>query len=360
MLSTEAVASTLYEALAHFRQQLHSQHQEHESSRPRNGKNRATEADEEVEAQRRLQLEAVENCLSAVPQMASVFSKPPSEKILAPAAQASSCDGPEVVPITLAEEEPYINPFTGLMVYPESKYRPGPSGTQPLSKNPTPHPQPANRERENIWIEELEPRSEPARPFPGTAPNLPQAISLQSPPETSGHDVLFYGYEAPPNYSEISLALEPVEPSRVKEQTNPSTTNSKSWGQILGLRGGKVKKSTAQKIQGKAPGVVELDAGKPPLPQKIPDSAVQPSTADLKPKRATLSVRQNRKAQPRSLIDQSVADPRTVEVFKAFSPIKSVRPSFRTPHSSKTSRFHLLLLSSPRSHRFHLLLHRQT
>jgi hypothetical protein len=144
------VKATLYEALARHREDIHLQQTLRESSLPRKGKNPATENDHDDEQQRRHHLEALELCLSAVPEMVSIVNNgqlspksptPPPPPPAQPAQPASLSSFHAQSPVfdpspgffADDDDEPYVNPFTGQMVYPKTKYSAGPSGTQSYS-----------------------------------------------------------------------------------------------------------------------------------------------------------------------------------------------------------------------------------
>jgi hypothetical protein len=138
------IQEALYEALSRHRQDLHIDQTAHEGSLPRNGKNPATERDHELELQRTRQLEVIERCLSAVPEMAPVVNKGRRPLMSSPASPLPPPKIREQVPerpstilekttptfFAADDDEPYENPFTGLMVYPVTRNSAGPSGTQ--------------------------------------------------------------------------------------------------------------------------------------------------------------------------------------------------------------------------------------
>jgi hypothetical protein len=279
MVSSSDTAITLYQALSHLREQLQIQNSELESTLPRKGKNRATDHDAELETQRRLTLDNIEHCLSTVPQMAEAAgdnkkSTPPATLVWNDAKAAYFA-----LSSTASDEEPYLNPFTDEFVYPEStsKFRPGPSGTQKnddakVGANPPArhHPQPAL-----MVPASSNPLAEAPRGFAldnrsaiwnggGAGPYPWFPVPHQPPSETSGHDIIMQGYEAPaPTISFVTATGAPVTPNhdrKAKQRADPTTATS--WGRFLGLRGGSVKRSDVEEIQGLAPGpaVAELDA----------------------------------------------------------------------------------------------------
>ena len=138
------IQEALYEALSRRRQDLHVEQKVQENNLPRNGKNPATESDHALELQRIRQLEVLERCLSAVPEMAPVVNKggrplmsspaspPPPPKAKEQVPERPSTILEKTTPTYLAadDDEPYVNPFTGLMVYPVTRNSAGPSGTQ--------------------------------------------------------------------------------------------------------------------------------------------------------------------------------------------------------------------------------------
>jgi len=174
MVSSDDAAATLYEALAHWRHSLESQQSQLESTLPRKGKNPATSTDEELERQRRIHLETVEQCLGVIPEMAAVITKQPAVMTAAdfgyspapPTPPAPEMDRWELEPEDYKrllgdfqgqdDDEPFLNPFTGQMVFPtSSKYTAGPSGTQSPPKSPSPRlfgsgKAPAGREKVRV------------------------------------------------------------------------------------------------------------------------------------------------------------------------------------------------------------------
>jgi hypothetical protein len=282
MVSSSDTAITLYQALSHLREQVKTQNSELESALPRKGKNRATDRDAELETQRRLTLENIEHCLSTVPQMAEAAG---DNKKSTPQATLVWNDAKAAyfaLSSAASDEEPYLNPFTDEFVYPESmsKFRPGPSGTQKnndakVDANPPArhHPQPAL-----MVPASSNPLAEAPRGFAldnrsaiwngggaGPYPRFP--VPHQPPSETSGHDIIMQGYEAPaPTISFVTATGEPVTTNhdrKAKQRANPTTASS--WGRFLGLRGGSVKRSDVEEIQGLAPrpAVAELEARSP-------------------------------------------------------------------------------------------------
>jgi len=153
MISSDDAAATLFEALALWRNNLEAQQSQQESTLPRKGKNPATSGDEEVERQRRIHLETVDRCLRVIPEMAAVIAKQPGVA----KATDSVYTVPPLTPPHFPEEweigpekykdlsngydEPYVDPFTGNMIYPASwEHSAGPSGTRspPRSRSPQP------------------------------------------------------------------------------------------------------------------------------------------------------------------------------------------------------------------------------
>lgn len=161
MVSSSDAATTLYEALTLWRQSLESQESQQDSTLPRKGKNPATSSDEELERQRRIHLETVERCLKVVPEMAAVITKQPKAMAATDSAYTAPPAPPpdpemdrwELEPAEYrkvfgaffdqedagADDEPFLNPFTGQMVFPaSSKYTAGPSGTCSPPNVPSP------------------------------------------------------------------------------------------------------------------------------------------------------------------------------------------------------------------------------
>jgi hypothetical protein len=304
-------ATTLYQALSQFREQVQIQSSELESALPRKGKNRATDRDAELETQRHLCLENIERCLSAVPQMAAAAAtgvddsnkKPTSspDKLIWNDAAAAYFAFSSAAP----DEEPYVNPFTGEFVYPEStsNFRPGPSGTQGNddAKSTTP---PARRhilpapmvpapshplaERPRGFAQDNKSAIWNGGTLAGAGPYLRFPAPQQPTSETSGHDIIMQGFEAPTRTTSfLSATGEPVTLNNVrkaKTRTGPTTANS--WGRLLGLRGGILKRSDAEELQGLAPdpAVPELDAARSaPGPAATGDG---PAVATNKPNKA--------------------------------------------------------------------------
>jgi hypothetical protein len=122
-----------------FKRQIHwlEQEQEHRASNlPRAGKGVETTADLSHELSFRNRIAFLELCLQRVTQMASEVSKPVSTPVkhnevppsdhLYRTEEQSYVQEYDMPP----DDEPYVNPFTGLLVVPKTLHAPGPSGSQ--------------------------------------------------------------------------------------------------------------------------------------------------------------------------------------------------------------------------------------
>src|SRR4051795_7857547 len=124
MLAVDVQQSTIAKALIFYQTHLESAREQQENGLPRNGKARATAEDLAVER-------AVENELQAIAGLLDSTNKDPGQT-----AQEVKIPSKDPLPQreTLKENifdefhrEPYINPFTGQLITPETPFSAGPS-----------------------------------------------------------------------------------------------------------------------------------------------------------------------------------------------------------------------------------------
>ena len=177
-------------ALLFYRQHLEARKKEEENSLPRHGKAPATAEDQSRDRNFESQLRAIETSLNArqeSPQQQVTKGEVPSAP---PPAKSSKADSTAYV-----DTEPYVNPFTGQLIVPETPDAPGPS----TSRVTTEQPASGDEKPSQTWPTNNALQREPASRCSETVARTP---SLEA-SATEFHKSAETGNPGPPSYKSV-------------------------------------------------------------------------------------------------------------------------------------------------------------